>query len=152
MPLALKFLLRMLAINVAGLMQVNLIYPLPHIVISLQLQSPSVQPTNTELARKTWSLLAPQSSPQITWRQSKSRIEPRKAFEFIRIRSELLLPCFRTPSLAVMSMDWIGYENRFKSNPNIGSSLLTGYLNRINQIIQNPNRFYIFRLLSRVWV
>jgi len=48
----------------------------------------------------------------------------------------------------VMSMDWIGYENRFKSNPNIGSSLLTGHLNRINQINQNPNRLYIFRLLS----
>ena len=68
--------------------------------------------------------------------------------------AELLLDYGADPSLetdfgcTVMSMDWIGYENRFKSNPNIELSLLTGYLNRINQINQNPNRFYIFRLLS----
>jgi hypothetical protein len=31
-------------------------------------------------------------------------------------------------SISVMSMDWIGYKNRFKSNPKIKLGFLTGYV------------------------
>ena len=52
---------------------------------------------------------------------------------------------------SVMSMDWIGYENRFKSNPNIELSLLTGYLNRINQITRIQIDFIYLHYYRESW-